>query len=329
MYTRFPGFLNQEEHKTCSYILSNEGDITNETMFVDKLFNRIQRLTKKTFKLICVYSSRSIQDQEDFTDTWTFILYMNSFNKGGETEFVKDEMKILQKPVMNLGVLFFSDVKYNALAPLDTTETRLTVLWKLQEVPKYTFFTEPVPHCIIRNYYNDEELEGIWEEIEFLKPRLLEPGVTGAAEDENGNFKKNNRGIFLENVYGESQNFSNILKINKLLGDPDILSNLKGKHWFYNYLTNSCDKLIYSTLISYYSDGGYYKPHTDSAVATCISYHWREPKKFRGGDLYFGDYRVPIENNCMIIFPSCTEHEVTPVDGNGRCALTQFMSFSI
>lgn len=321
MYTRFPGFISQEEYNTCSNILDKE--LMKESMFIDKLFNRIQRLTKKTFKLICVYSNDQVK--EDYANTWTFILYMNSFNKGGETEFMKDGLKMLQKPMLNLGVLFFSDVKYKSLIPIDTTETRLNVIWKLQEVPKYSFFIEPVPHCIIRNYYNDEELEMIWEELEFLKPRLLEPEFTESARDENGNIMKNNKGIFLEKLYGQSQNFSNILRIGKRIKHPDVLNSIKGKHWFYNYLTNLYE---YSTLISYYNDGGYYKPHKDSSVVTCTSYHWREPKKFQGGDLYFGDYHVPIENNAMVIFPSCIEHEVTPVNGDGRYALTQFVSLS-
>ena len=104
-------------------------------------------------------------------------------------------------------------------------------------------------------------------------------------------------------------------------------TNLEGKGWFYRYLTNRSDRLTDKTLVSYYEDGSYYKPHVDAAIMTCISYHWKEPKEFTGGDLHFGDFKVPIENNCLLIFPSCTEHEVSPVSGQGRYAITQFLNF--
>jgi hypothetical protein len=354
MYTRYPGFVNQDEYNECFKILSaREGwaengsslgtpnspkflykELKDEPIFSEKLFKRIQTLTKKTFKLNRVYANGQEQGQngefhmDDPRDgAWTFLLYMNSFDEGGQTEFRRDDVLMGQKAVMNLGIIFESNIEHRGMAPIGTSETRVTVAWKLEEVPKYSFYTEPVPHCVIRSYYTEKELEELWTELDFLNPKLLEPKKTGTATDENGVPKKQNRGLFLDEVYQNAREFSNILKLNRRIGHEETTLALKGKHWFYNYITNPCPNLKDKTLISYYKDGDYYKPHTDSAVATCISYHWREPKAFEEGDLYFGDYRVPIENNCMLIFPSCTEHEVKPVKGSGRYALTQFLSF--
>jgi hypothetical protein len=55
-------------------------------------------------------------------------------------------------------------------------------------------------------------------------------------------------------------------------------------------------------------------------------YYWKEPKMFTGGDICFGDFVVPVTNNSLLIFPSCTEHQVTSLSGSGRYAITQFIS---
>jgi Rps23 Pro-64 3,4-dihydroxylase Tpa1-like proline 4-hydroxylase len=95
-------------------------------------------------------------------------------------------------------------------------------------------------------------------------------------------------------------------------------------HWFFKYLSRTKHD---STLVSYYQLGDYYKTHEDESFITAIYYTWKEPKTFEGGDLYFGDFKVPVENNCMLIFPSQTEHRVSEVtSGLGRYAISQFIS---
>lgn len=184
------------------------------------------------------------------------------------------------------------------------------------------FYTEPVPHCIIRQVYSDDDKEKIFREIEFLKTRLKGPHFTGSALFPDGNSKKRNTGMFLEETYGLPQ-FSDIVSINRKIF-PLVVDNVKDKHWVYRYLTGNAVKV--NTLLSSYNEDDYYKSHIDQGVLTCISYLWREPKTFQGGDLYFGDYRVPIENNSILLFPSCTEHEVKNVMGHGRYSITQFIS---
>jgi hypothetical protein len=56
-----------------------------------------------------------------------------------------------------------------------------------------------------------------------------------------------------------------------------------------------------------------------------------------GGEFIFTDHKeeVSVENNCLIMFPSCIHHEVTPVkminevkplSGYGRYTVSQFFS---
>jgi hypothetical protein len=183
---------------------------------------------------------------------------------------------------------------------------------------KYSFYTHPVTFCIIRDYYTEDEVELLLDELDNLKPELQPPEVTGSAMNIRGEVHKKNNGVFIEN----NQNI--IVKLNrKLFGE--VSWELAKNNWFYSYLKQD----VYDrTLVSYYEDGGYYKPHRDKSLITAIYYVWKDPKTFEGGDLYFGDFRVPIEKNCLLVFPSSTEHEVKVVKGSGRWAISQFVSLS-
>ena len=177
-------------------------------------------------------------------------------------------------------------------------------------------YTEPVQFCIIKNYYKDEEVDVIHRELEKRKPFLKEAQGTGSAVTLDGQYKKNNKGEFVK----ENTIIYNLGR--KLFGD--LGKRLSETHWLYKYLDPGLTKD--AMLISMYETGGYYKSHVDMSVLSAIYYTWKEPKNFVGGDLYFGDFKVPIENNCLLIFPGSTEHLVTPLTGGERWAISQFIN---
>jgi hypothetical protein len=179
-----------------------------------------------------------------------------------------------------------------------------------------TYFTEPVTFCIIKNFYSEDDLELIWKELENLKPHFGGPENTGTAHNALGQPKKHNKGVFLPQG-------NPITILNRKLFKRELTHDLSKLNWFFGYLKHLNHD---TTLVSYYEDSGHYKAHIDHSVITAIHYLWKEPKTFTGGGLYFGNFEVPIENNCMLIFPSCTLHEVKPLQGYGRYALTQFVS---
>jgi hypothetical protein len=191
---------------------------------------------------------------------------------------------------------------------------------------------EPFPFLQIENLYSEDELKLIWQELEFLNhPHKLKlPENTGSAiNNETKEPLKNNRGLFLDEVYTE-RNMSNILFLSSKLFLPEILNTFSELSIGYETIkrTNS-DK----TMISYYENGGYYKPHKDGAIYTAITWFYKEPKSFMGGDFYFTDYdlKIKIQNNMTVLFPSCVTHHVDEVISNdelvgyGRYAITQFL----
>ena len=201
------------------------------------------------------------------------------------------------------------------------------------ETIKGSGFTEPFPHLIFSNFYNEQELDLIWEELNFYtKPdKLLEAkdfgGVVG---------KTNSHAINLDSIYpSKHRSISNILTVNRKLFDIDVLNSFAKIH-------ECCEGAVLAntdmTKVRYYHDREYYKPHTDlSYQFLAFSYFYKEPKKFDGGELFFPkhDYEYSCDNNSMIIFPGWVEHGVKEVsidnsdyyDGYGRYCISNFFGF--
>lgn len=185
--------------------------------------------------------------------------------------------------------------------------------------------------AIIEDFYDDNELKLIWKELDYLnsKGKFLPPEKTGAARDPKGNIVKRNKGLFLDEFYA-NRNFSNILSINRKIWT--VIQDLEKDSLFFRYLI-SCN--ADATLVSYYENNDYYKKHTDTSVYTILSYFYKEPKKFSGGNLILTDYDVDIEvkNNMVICIPSILFHEVSPIimeqeflnKGYGRYCMAQFL----
>ena len=200
-----------------------------------------------------------------------------------------------------------------------------------------TLYQSPFPHAIIENFYNDEELKLIWEELNFYtKPgKLLDVKDYGGVEGYTSA-----KAIMLDSLYQDKTEsgglnwriMSNILTVNRKLftsGVLDAFAEIDDCCCLANQSNND------TTKVRYYHDGDAYNPHTDKGFQfLAFSYFYKEPKKFEGGQLYFPkyDYEVPCDNNSMIIFPGWVKHGVREVsikesdyfDGWGRYAITSF-----
>ena len=188
-----------------------------------------------------------------------------------------------------------------------------------------TYHSNPFPYVIIDDLYSEEELRLIWKDFNHVYPLLLPGDKTGSAKD-NGVFQKKNKGIFINHedntilrLGGKTWSLLNTLK-----------ESLNPGEWWLKNIRTSDSK----TLVSYYEDTDYYKAHSDCAEITALSWYYKEPKKYRGGDLKFTDYNIDVEckNNRCIIFPSMIVHEVSEIKMNkgdmdkklGRWTISQF-----
>jgi Rps23 Pro-64 3,4-dihydroxylase Tpa1-like proline 4-hydroxylase len=194
--------------------------------------------------------------------------------------------------------------------------------------------SEPFPHLIVENMYNDEELELIWEELKFLiySHKLLDANDQGTAEDGDGNIFSSTKSMILDKCYS-NRNISNILTVNRKLFEH-------GYAELYSQIAPHCMAINYQnadlTKIRYYQNGDEYDTHFDSYNFTAITYFYKKPKLFKGGELYFADYnnyQFECEDNSMILFQSYIKHGVNKIvmdedslfTGNGRYAMSQFL----
>ena len=190
-------------------------------------------------------------------------------------------------------------------------------------------FEKPFPHLIIKNFYNPEELELIWEELKFYtKPgKFLDAKGFGGVVD-----KTNSHAIILDEIYKKNRKLSNILTVNRKLFTSETLDLFAEIHDCCCIANQSNNDI---TKVRYYHNDEYYDPHTDKSFHfLAFSYFHKQPKKFSGGELLFPkyDYYYPCDDNSMIIFPGWVEHGVSKVkindseyyDGHGRYAITSF-----
>ena len=208
----------------------------------------------------------------------------------------------------------------------------------MKEQLEAEIYCEPFPLMVVNNFYNQQELDLIWKELDFYTA----PNKLVVAENYGGVVGYTNaKALILDDLYRnyesdkkgvDYRNISNILTVNRKLFECGVLDTFASIHGCVS-IANKTNHDI--TKVRYYHDGQYYDPHTDkSTMFLAFSYFYKEPKKFVGGDLEFPkyDFKLPCTNNSIVIFPGWVEHGVRKVkikysdyyDGWGRYAITSF-----
>ena len=198
--------------------------------------------------------------------------------------------------------------------------------------------TRGTPHIIIDNWYNEKELKSVWHELEFynLQKNVIKAEKTkDVAQDTKGNAKSNALRYYLDTFYTSfGQKISPIMtSLYKQRSSQfkQIVKQAMPLH-YRNFCVTNTD----NTMVSYYDKGKYYKPHSDSLQFTCLIWLFKEPKKFKGGDLKLIPAKQTIKcvSNRMLFFPSYLRHQVTKLSsdkkipfGEGRYCITHFYNW--
>ena len=190
------------------------------------------------------------------------------------------------------------------------------------------------PYLIVDDLYSNNEQKLIWEELRFHKNNFKEDqraAGDGVARDENGKSISNSTRIYLDDIYGDNRQDSNILNFYKKIISPEVKEAYRHTtpSWRLFEITNH-DR----SQVSYYENEGDYKEHFDKYMHTCLIWFYKEPKRFTGGDLTFTQSKKIVEckHNRMVLFPSYYLHAVDEVTmeykyrgkGLGRYCLTHF-----
>ena len=172
----------------------------------------------------------------------------------------------------------------------------------------------PQGYCIVDNCFDNEQLSRIWNDIEYIETNnlLADPEKTGTAKDPiTGSILKKNKAIFLDKLFHSGKIKYILPEISKLFS-IEVAESLASIHPCYSLFENLN---VSHSLLSYYETDHYYKPHTDNSVFTFLTWLYREPKSWSGGNLNLTSIDVNIEakNNRTLIIPGSFLHEVFPV----------------
>jgi Rps23 Pro-64 3,4-dihydroxylase Tpa1-like proline 4-hydroxylase len=148
----------------------------------------------------------------------------------------------------------------------------------------------------------------------------------------NGSSEANHLSIVLDQIYS-NRSISDILTINRKALSKEILDAFVELNPLLAHINLINTDL---TKIKYYENYNGYKKHQDNARFTALTYFYKEPKAFEGGDLYFNDfdYTIKLKNNMLVLFVGALWHESLPVSikqegyitGNGKYTMTQFLN---
>jgi len=187
---------------------------------------------------------------------------------------------------------------------------------------KVNLYNDPFPHIIIDDTFTEQQYKAVWNELQFLSPKMKGPEHTHAAKDRKESpdgstefsFKKRGLGVFLDAFFVNLADSDISRAYDEAFSDPKLFDEISKQCPFFLLLKNINHG---STLVQRYNDGDEYASHKDSCIFTMITLLYKEPKVFSGGDFCFTEfdqtYTVPLLNNKSVIFPSAISHKVTKV----------------
>lgn len=202
-------------------------------------------------------------------------------------------------------------------------------------IPDIILLQDPFPHVIIKNVYSDNELRLIWRELDFLTEKYkFKPGSEDGSSGVSltGINSSQNFGLTLDEVYLDRQ-ISDILTVTSKLADDLYVNKICEVSPLVGHL-KLCNSVC--TKVKYYENNNYYRGHRDIARFSFLTYLFKQPKQFTGGDLYFDDYdyTIELENNMTVFFVGSIVHsskevklnsDVQPWTGGGKYCITQFV----
>lgn len=188
---------------------------------------------------------------------------------------------------------------------------------------------------VLDNFYTEEEMQKIWIELQYL--RSNESGWYPPNYEQNAYDRESGK-LFLKNALQYGVNYRNQMDIQTAYNSSIYIYGNKIMKWF-DVLTNHADLYFQlnnisdrSTYITYYpgNDSSYYS-HRDACTFTMLSYFYKEPKNFTGGEFYVENRIYEIHNGFTVIFPSWMKHGSTnvklideTVKESGRYAIANF-----
>jgi Rps23 Pro-64 3,4-dihydroxylase Tpa1-like proline 4-hydroxylase len=198
-------------------------------------------------------------------------------------------------------------------------------------------FPEPFEAIYIEDTFSSDQLTLIWKELDFITNRNAMKHWENSKEKlgEELQTEKMNNVFYPFEKYRDPMSISPITVFSQaqLFNDNmfEFYESINPCHGLYRHQN------FYTTFISYYQDSDKYDYHRDNSCYTCLTYLYKEPKSFEGGEITLKVSGVEetkeIKNNMSIIFPGVYQHRVSPITMSeefgkystyGRYCISQF-----
>ena len=168
--------------------------------------------------------------------------------------------------------------------------------WKPQVVGEGT----PFPFLVVDNWYNEEEKEKVWKELDFYSSQDrddTERAETSIVARHKDGTSKSKAFRYYYDLWYDDKHFdkSHINKFTYKFKSPEFHKMLEPCVPYSRSfpVTNRT-----SSLISYYEENDHYESHFDSFMWTTLIWYFKEPKQFEGGD--FGNKKKALAVEVLI-----------------------------
>ncbi len=168
---------------------------------------------------------------------------------------------------------------------------------------------------VIDNWYSKDEIKKVFTEFDYYMNNGLDNLIQSERDKSSARGKDGNSLARTYRFYIEPTIYSALYKYNQKYMHAGFKEMVETKTSFGGFMTNTRRN---SMMVNYYENDKYYKSHRDVSVITQLTWLYREPKMFRGGDLIFTDMDETIDcvSNRTVFFPGYYKHEVTSVNMN-------------
>ena len=178
------------------------------------------------------------------------------------------------------------------------------------------------PYMLVDDFYTTEEQFLIWEELESYRQDDIYTdgkfssdsyGSDGTILSSYGaSSVANLNRVYLEEIYPNNREDSNILTVYKKILSQEVLENYRQTTPAARQFENTNYDC---SIVSYYEDSNNYGEHFDSFMHTVLIWFYKTPKRFEDGNLRFSESNETVKciHNRMIMFPSYYLHEVDKV----------------
>jgi hypothetical protein len=180
-------------------------------------------------------------------------------------------------------------------------------------------------YIIVDNFYNQDELIDIKNEIEYLSKFKKSPKYTETAKKDNTYIKKGDA-LWVDDFFIDRTQ-SKILTLNRKIFIDDIYKKAMESNLYFKNI-NDCNSDC--TLLNFYENNDEYQLHSDQSLITALTMF--KIGDFTGGNFNLIDETIEFKENRLIMFAGCLLHQAKPIiaePNNYRITMAQFLNYKV